>query len=185
MVKINRSLATILLVATLAMSAAIGASAAATTTNKIEFNLTEGYYSTFDPATGSSTNVPVSAVINGNIKNRDGTIYISPQIGTITIDGVDNNIQVKNVKQSEPTLYYKYEYGTPGGYYYKSESWYNFVEVNTNGNKYIGTLAWTKYHQEWYGNIYDSAYAQLSFQGMKDGKLISAYVYGYNQPVLS
>lgn len=185
MKKISRNLTTTLLVAAVVMSAAIGIAAAVTTTNQIEFNLNQGAYYTNDPVTGTYTYVPASAVINGIIKNKDGTLYISPQTGTITIDGVDHNIQVKNAKQPEPILYYKYEYGTPGQYYYKYEYWYDMVEVNIEGNKYIGWLYWSKYHQEYYSTVYDYASSQLGFQGIVDGKMVSASVWAPNLPVIS
>ena len=175
----NTKVIAVLLAAALVMSVtAIGMAAAKTTTQKIEFNL-DGWYDTYDPATGTWTDVPAYAILTGNIKDKDGTLYLSPQTGTITIDGIENQIQVKTPKQSEPVLYYEYESGTPGsGNYYKYQDWYTMVEVNIEGKKYIGWLDWGKYHEEWGGSVWDYEYSYLSFEGIVDGKMAHCWLYG-------
>lgn len=177
--KMSRKIIAILFAATLVMSAAaMGMAAAKTTTQKIEFDFDEGWYDTSDPATGEWTSVPASAVLTGNIKDKDGTQYLSPQTGTITIDGIEHQIQVKQPKQSEPVMYYEYEWGTPGAEYYKYQEWYKIVEVNIEGDKYIGWLYWGKYHYEYYGEVWDYEYSYLSFQGIADGKMANCWLHG-------
>ena len=175
----NTKVIAILFAAALVMSVtAIGMAAAQTTTQKTEFNL-DGWCDTYDPATGTWTSVPAYANLTGNIKDKDGTLYLSPQTGTITIDGIENQIQVKTPKQSEPVLYYEYEYGTPGsGYYYKGQDWYTMVGVNIEGKKYIGWLDWGKYYFEWGSSVGNYEYSYLGFQGIVDGKMASCWLDG-------
>lgn len=174
----NRKVIAILFAVILVMSvAAMGMAATTATTQKIEFNL-NGSYDTSDPATGIWTSVPAAAILTGNIKDKGGTQYLSPQTGTITIDGIDHQILVKQPKQSEPVYYYEYEWGTPGVEYYKYQYWNAIVEVNIGGDKYIGWLSWYKYHYEWYGSVYDDAYSYLSFQGIVDGKMANCWLSG-------
>ena len=169
----DRKVIAILFAATLVMSVvAIGMAAAETTTQKTEFNL-DGDYGTFDPATGESTVVPAYANLTGNIRDADGTLYLSPQRGTITIDGIENQIQVRQPKQSEPVLYYEYEEGESGtGYYYKEQHWDTGVEVNIGGKKYTGWLSWGKYYVEDDSGVVleDDEYSYLDFDGTVDGK---------------
>lgn len=105
--------------------------------------------------------------------------------GIIKIDGVDNNIQIKGVKQSEPLAYFAYEYGTPGSYYVKYESWQAPVEINMRGHKCIGFITWYRYHYDDWGEVYDYKGSNLNFNGIVDGKPVSAYIWSYNLPVIS
>lgn len=181
-----------LLAVALAMSAAaIGTAAAKTTTQSIEFTL-EGWGESYDPVTDTWTSVPVSSVLDGNIKDKDGTYYLSPQTGTITIDGVEHQIQVKQAKQSEPVFYdedsWCYEYDPCYKYCYEWEDWITISEINIEGRKYIGTLGW---YQQYYYEVYacipyegywDESY--LHFQGIVDGKMMYFGLYG-DFPVIS
>ena len=88
--------------------------------------------------------MPVSAVFDGTIKDKDGTLYLSPQTGTITIDGVEHQIQVKQAKQSEPVFYVEdswcMEYNPCDKWCYEWENGITISEVNIEGRKYFGNL---------------------------------------------
>ena len=185
-----------LLAVALAMSAAaIGTAAAKTTTQSIEFTL-EGWGESYDPVTDTWISVPVSAVLDGNVKDKDGTFYLSPQTGTITIDGVEHQIQVKQAKQSEPVFYYEdsecWWYDACNNGCYEMESWMTISEINIEGRKYIGNLNWHKYHDwgvyqlncecEPYDYYYEESY--LYFTGIVDGKMMDFWLSG-DFPVIS
>ena len=167
----DRKVIAVLFAATLVMSVvAIGMAAAEITTQKTEFNL-DGYYETFDPATGIETIVPARAILTGNIRDADGTWYLSPQRGTITIDGIENQIQVRPLKQSEPVIYGEEVDGSPDtGNYYIDQYWFTMVEVNIGGKKYTGRLGWDKIYEEWDGGSEEYGYSYLEFYGIVDGK---------------
>ena len=169
----NRKVIAILFVATMVMSlAAIGTAAAKTTTEKIEFDLDSGVYVTFYPGEPEDV-VDASAVLTGNIKNADGTYYISPLSGTITVDGVDHKIHVKSPKQSEPLFYFEDGYGEPGDEdYFKFQAWFTPVEVNINGDKYVGDLGWERYEDN-DGVFGDS---DLYFTGIVDGNGVECWL---------
>lgn len=175
-----------LLVVALAMSAAaIGTAAAKTTTQSIEFTL-EGYGESYDPVTDTWISVPVSAVLDGNVKDKDGTFYLSPQTGIITIDGVEHQIQVKQAKQSEPVYYnedsWEWYYSDCYHSYGEWEEWMTVSEINIEGRKYIGTLGWyQQYYYEVYACIPYEGYwdgSGLYFQGIVDGKMMSFWLNG-------
>ena len=184
----NKKILVILLAVALAMSAAaIGTAAAKTTTQSIEFTL-EGWGESYDPVTDTWISVPVSAVLDGNIKDKDGTYYLSPQTGTITIDGVEHQIQVKQAKQSEPVFYdedsWCYYWNPCDNYCYEWENWMTIGEINIEGRKYIGNLNWYQDHYwgtDWwtcepYEYYWDGSY--LYFQGIVDGKMMSFWLNG-------
>jgi hypothetical protein len=175
-----RRVIAVLFAATLIMSVtAIGMAAAKTTTQKIEFHLEDGYYDTLDPATGEWIRVLASAFLIGNIKDTDKSQCLSPLTGAIAIDGIKHQILVKQPKQSEPVYYYEFEEGTQGSdFYEKGQVWSTIVEVNIEGDKYIGSLSWEKYHGEWYGQVVDYENSQLYFQSFVDGKRVFCAVIG-------
>lgn len=188
----NKKILVMLLAVALAMSVtAIGTAAAKTTTQSIEFTL-EGWGESYDPVTNTWEEVPVSAVLDGNVKDKDGTIYLSPQTGTITIDGVEHQIQVKQAKQSEPVLYYEdswcWDWDECNWWCYEWNEWITYSEINIEGRKYIGTLNWYQYHDRgmWDCDQYDYYYegSYLDFRGIVDGKLMNFWLYG-DFPVIS
>ena len=174
----NRKVITLLLAATMVMSlAAIGTVAAKTTTQKIEFNLNDGEYCTDYP--DDEDCVPASAVLTGNIMDRDGTMYLSILKGTITLGGVNHKIQVKSLKQSEPITYEIDVEGTPNeGDYQVCEEWFTPVEINIQGDKYIGYLEWTKCYGETDGNVLEYEYSLLYFFGIVDGNEVECGMIG-------
>jgi len=164
-------------VITLTLPAAV--LAAGTTTQKIQFNFNDGSYETADPVTKSFTYAPASAVLGGNIRDKDGRPYLSPQTGTITIDGKPHQIMAKQIKESEPVAYWVYEEGKSGSdYYSKYDYWYFFSEVNIEGSKFIGSLVWYKSHVEWYGETWDYSGSGFSFNGVADRKVVSCNLSG-------
>jgi len=136
---------------------------------------------------GSSV-AEATAVLNGNIKYKGGTQYLSPLQGTITIitiineieiEEIDYNIRVKSLKQSEPIWYHETESGTPGsGDYWREQEWRCYVEVNIEENKYIGNLKWGSYHWEYGNETYDWQYSDLDFVGMADSKKVDCWLEG-------
>lgn len=183
MIKINISLAAVLLAAAIVVSAT-AVLAKETEVNKIEFNL-EGLYQTYDPVTKTWTSVPASAVFDGNIRTQGDNNYLSPLSGIINIDGVDNNIQIKDVKQSEPMAYIVDEYGIPGDYYYKIEQWMGLTEVNIQGHKFIGQVGWYNWYEYYYGMESEGQESILYLSGVVDGKPASAMLWSDSLPVIS
>ncbi len=163
----NRKVIAILFAVALVMSVA-SMGMAATTTQKIEFNLI-GSYGPFNPSTQTWTSVEASAILTGKIMAEDGTHYLSPLAGTITIgsDGIDYQIVVTQPKQSEsePVMYYEGE--EVGGTF---KLWYALVEVNIKGNKCIGELYW--------GTYLDYKFSGLEFKGIADRELVKCELYG-------
>jgi len=172
-----KKLVAVLLAVTLAILASTGVAAAGTTVKAIEFDL-EGEYLNYEPVTGIRTSVPASAFLTGNIRDKGGTQYLSPLTGTITIDSMDHGILVKAPKESESIYYWEWEEGTPGQYYYKGYRVLSFVEVNIEGDKYIGRLEWYKCHWEYYGIVIDEEWAELEFDSVVDGIWVTGYLEG-------
>lgn len=169
----NRKVIAILFVATMVMSlAAIGTAAAKTTKQNIEFNLNEGEYCTYYPG-GEEDCVDASAVLTGNIRDADGTYYLTPLRGTITVDGVDHKIHVKSAKQSEPLYYFEEVIGEPGDEdYFKFQAWRTPVEVNINGDQYVGELGWVRYEDN--DGVYGDS--DLFFIGNVDGNGVECWL---------
>ena len=126
-----------LLVAILLIMLSTGALAAEkNTTRKIDFDFSlDGYYGIkLDPLLmflDYNNAESASAVLSGIIKDKGGTLYLSPLTGTITIGGIQHSIMVHQLKQSEPVGYFHSE-----GIVERDE-WYCYVEVNIEGSKYL------------------------------------------------
>ncbi len=88
-----KKLLLILVVAILVLILPAGVVAAKAEANRIEFNL-DGIYKIV------GDNLTVSAVLTGNLREKDTGTYLSPLNGTITIDGKEYDISVKARKQS-------------------------------------------------------------------------------------
>lgn len=174
----NRKVIALLFAATMVMSlAAIGTAAAKTTKENIEFNLYADEYCT--DYLDDEDCVPASAVLTGNIKDRYGTMYLSILTGTFTLDDVDHKIQVKSLKQSEPVSYEIDVEVTPGeGNYLVCEEWYTPVEINIQGDKYIGYLEWSKCYGETAGTVFEYEYSLLYFTGIVDGNEVECVMIG-------
>lgn len=172
-----KKLVVVLLAASLAILALTGVAAAGTTVKAIEFDL-EGEYVSYEPVTGIETSVPASAFLTGNIRDKGGTRYLSPLTGTITIDSMDHGILVKAAKQSEPIYYWEWEEGTPGEWYVKGAEWLGGVEVNIEGDKYIGLLSWGWIYVEDYGDVWEHEDSELECRGIVRGKMVEFFLSG-------
>jgi len=175
----------ILLVLVLVMlGPAAGVASAKTTTKTINFNLdTQGqltHYVVREPLINDTSSFDVTIDLTGKILDKNGGEYLLPLKGIITIDGEEHWISVKQAKQAEPIFYYKFEFGAPGGTYYMVTQWWKcFVEINTEGNKYVGTLEWQTYYVKRQGippQSWEKSY--LEFFGVKDGKMVEGNLRG-------
>ncbi len=90
-----KKLLLILVAAILVLILPAGVVAAKAEANRIEFNLDVGTYEI------GGTDLDASAVLTGNLREKDGDLYLSPLNGTITIGDEEYNISVKAEKQSE------------------------------------------------------------------------------------
>ena len=147
----RKALAILLVLVLVILGPATDVVLAKTTKQTINFNLnTQGtvdYYVVRDPMTNYANSYEATIDLTGNILEKNGEEYLLPLNGTITLDGEENWISVKQAKQSEPVFYYKFESGTPGGTYYSITEWWKcFVEINMEGNKYVGSLEWQTYY---------------------------------------
>ncbi len=88
-----KKLLLILVAAILVLILPAGVVAAKAEANRIEFNL-DGTYEI------GGEDLTAEAVLTGNLREKDGNIYLSPLKGTITIDGEEYDISVKAKKQS-------------------------------------------------------------------------------------
>ena len=171
----NRKVITLLLAATMVMSlAAIGTAASETTTQNIQFNLNDGECTYLQDC---------AAVLTGNIKGADGSLYLGPLSGTFTVDDVDLQIKVKLPKQSESLFYYEKVNDEPGK---KDDNifkqWYTPVKVNIDGKKFVGELIW--YLVEDFDGVVLDKGSSLFLTGIVDGNHVSCNLYG-DFPVLS
>jgi hypothetical protein len=169
-----KKLLPILLAVSLAVSVGAGAVFADSTTQGIEFDLDEGIYEEWDLGPGGGDrNVTASAVLDGNIRFAKEYCYLSAMTGTVTIDGVVHQILVRTPKPSETIYYYEWQIGfCPVDCEY-GEEMYCYVEVNIQGNMYIGTLLCSHYIHYFRGQVIsEGSNAQLLFQGINDGKWV-------------
>ena len=146
----------ILLAVILAIPFGIGTAFAKTPKHGIEFNLSGDVF-VYETEAGETTiaTVPAEAVFGGIIRDKKGATFLSPMKGNITIDGVEHNIKVKAVKESEPVFRYIY----PGEMGYAD---WAVVEVNIGGDKAIGTIyMWSTSSME---------ETRFQFTGIFDGK---------------
>ena len=159
-----KKLLLILVVAILVLTLPAGVVAAKveekTEANRIEFNLDVGTYKI-----GDAEPVSASAVLTGNLREKDGKLYLSPLNGTITIDGEEHNIVVKAEKQSKPLRHI--DNGAYDVYLLPD------VVVNVEGWKAIsGDLEWgTKI-------IKQETYSELEFWGTVDGEWVDCDLSG-------
>jgi hypothetical protein len=171
---IKRKVTTVVLAVVLLMTLCAPVMAAENSTpQEINLDLCEGTYETWAIGPdGDDTEVPASALLKGNIRFKDEYRYLSPLSGTINIDGVANLISVTLPKQSEAIEYYELWIGTPGDTDWEyNEMIYCYVEVNIEGNRYIGTLYCTHRIVCWPdGSIHEYGTSELIFIGYMDRK---------------
>ncbi|MFC2013531.1 hypothetical protein ACFLU8_01405 [Chloroflexota bacterium] len=171
----KRLVIVICLVAILLTTLSVGALAAEkNTTQKIGFNFNlDGYDGIkLDPLQmrlDYDNAESASAVLSGIIKDKGGTLYLSPLTGTITIDDIQHRIIAHQLKQSEPVGYFHSE-----GIVERQE-WYCYVEVNIEGSKYSGILWWGSKLVN--GSFY-SEYSYIQCSGYENGEPLLFWLKG-------
>ena len=129
--------------------------------------------------------VPTSLILSGVIKDKNGTLYLSPLTGIIIIDGIQHHISVQQAKQSDPVSYYEEELNY-SSWKVSKKIWYCFVEANIEGTKYIGTLSWQENRIESSsGFVYETKASELYFQGFEDGERTAHWLYSPELPELN
>ena len=132
-----KKLLLILVAAILVLILPAGVVAAKTVANRIEFNLDDGTYEI------GGTAPPASAVLTGNLREKDTGMYLSPLKGTLTIDGEEYDISVKAEKQSTILRHREFRREDPI-YIYQYDYDMQYIMVNVKGSKaasYEGILA--------------------------------------------
>ncbi len=154
-----KKLLLILVAAILVLILPAGVVAAKAVANRLEFNL-DGTYDI------GGEDLDASAVLTGNLREKDGNLYLSPLKGTITIDGKKHDISVKAKKQSDPLRYF----GPPSPLEVNMQD----IIVNVKGSKaasYDGLLVLGK-------DSHDDFYSELYFSGTVNGEFFECSVRG-------
>lgn len=164
-----KKLLLILVAAILVLILPAGVVAAKAEANRIEFNLDVGTYKI-----GDAEPVSASAVLTGNLREKDGNLYLSPLKGTLMIGDVEYDISVKAEKQSD-LLIHRYRYS--GIYQYDNDLQY--IMVNVKGSKAASYSGHLKLGEDSHdrGTTWEF-FSELEFEGTVDGVPFSCSIRG-------